>query len=98
MFLEVRREGVDHPRVDSPRPEASQSVDPSVGLRAVKTPENNDLLSANLAPSEPQAHQSGVKLAARRSHSPSVERSDRQEVTTIKILYLPSLSTIWQAN
>ena len=52
VSLTPTQEGVDHPCSDSPRPEASQSVDPSVGLRAVKAPENTVLESANVVPSE----------------------------------------------
>ena len=80
------QEGVDHPRGDSPRPEASRLVDPLVGLTVVKTPKNTDLESANVVPGESYEHQSGVKLTARRSHFPSVEKSDLQGATTVRSL------------
>ena len=82
----LTQEGVDHLRGDSPGLEASCTVDLSVGLRLVKTPENTDLESANVAPSESNEHQPGVKLTTRRSHSPSVKRSDRQGATTVQSL------------
>ena len=44
----------------------------------VKPPTNTVLESANVAPSESHEHQSGVKSTARRSHSPSMEQTDRQ--------------------
>ena len=77
---------VDHPHGDSPGLEAFRSVDPSVGRKGVKNPTNTDLESANVAPSESHEHQSGVKSTARWSHSPSMERPDRQGATTVRSL------------